>query len=248
MNWQALYHAKQAEIRQLARLVPSEVSPSIRSFAQYVTTHKQEPAVIAALKRADPERKSAWTEYDVVALAQECDEAEVGAIAVYTEPSVFGMSLGDMRTIAAAVSAPVLRLDLILHANQILHSRLYGADAVLLVAAALDLPTLTRFITVAGSAHIAAVVAVQTRSELEQALAAGALLLGISSPSGTLDVAQLSELAPLAPPQKTLIALDPIRSVNDYTALQGRVDAALVSEALLEAVDVRAALADLTGR
>ena len=55
MNWESLRAAKQAEIRQLATVQLSEVTPSIRSFAQSVTTHKQDLAVIAALKRTDPQ-------------------------------------------------------------------------------------------------------------------------------------------------------------------------------------------------
>ena len=248
MNWESLRAAKQAEIRQLASVQLSEVTPSIRSFAQSVTTHKQDLAVIAALKRTDPQTGRSWAGRDLVSLAQECDDAEVGAVAVYTEPSVFGSSMDDLRAIAAAVSAPALRLDLVLHPHQIHHARLCGADAVLLCAGAVDVPTLADLVTVASSAHVAPVVAVQTQTELEQALAAGAFILGIASPSGVLDLAHIDALAALVPPQKTVIALDEIRTPEEYAALQGKVDAVIVSNLLLDAADVGVALADLTGR
>jgi len=246
MNWELLRAAKQAEIRQLTDMRLSEVTPSIRGFTQYVTTHKQEPALIAALKRADPRTGRAWPDRDLVTLAQECDDAEVGAVAVYTEPTVFGSSMQDLRAVAAAVSAPVFHLDLILHPAQIHHARLYGADAVLLVAGAVDVATLTSLVTVASSLHVAPVVAVETAAEIRQALAVGAFLLGLTSPSGVLDLTLVDALVAEIPVQKTVIVLDEIRTSEEYAALRGKVDAVLVSEAVLDAPEVDAGLKSLT--
>jgi len=245
--WESLRAAKQEEIRQLTDVQLSEVTPSIRSFAQYVTTHKQDLAIIAALKREDPLSGRSWPGRNLVSLAQECDDAEVGAIAVYTEPSVFGTSMEDLRAISSAVSAPVLRLDLILHPGQIHQARLCGADAVLLCANAVDAATLDSLVTVASSLHVVPVVAVQTQAELGQALAAGAFILGITSPSGILDLAHLNTLAAQVPSQKTIIALDEVRTSEEYAALRGKVDAALVGNMILDAADVSAALTDLAG-
>jgi indole-3-glycerol phosphate synthase len=246
MNWKSLYAAKQAEIRQLADLRVSEVTPSVRSFSQYVTTHKQELALIAALKRTDPRIGRTWHDRDLVILAQECDDAEVSAVAVYTEPTVFGSSPQDLQAIASAVSAPVLQLDLILHPAQIHHARLRGADAVLLVAGAVDVTTLTSLVTVASSLHVAPVVAVETSAEIRQALTAGAFLLGLTSPSGMLGLALIDTLAVEIPVQKTVIVLDEIRTPEEYAALRGKVDAVFVSELVLDAAEVDAALRSLT--
>lgn len=246
MNWKSLYAAKQAEIRQLADMRLSEVTPSVRSFSQYVTTHKQELALIAALKRADPRTGRTWPDRDFVTLAQECDDAEVGAVAVYTEATVFGSSLQDLRAIAAAVSAPILQLDLILHPAQIHHARLHGTDAVLLVAGAVDAATLTNLVTVASSLHVAPVVAVETPAEIKQALTAGAFLLGLTSPAGVLDLALIDTLAAEIPVQKTVIVLDEIHTPGEYAALRGKVDAVVVSELVLNTAEVAAALKTLT--
>ncbi len=226
----------------------SEVTPSIRNFAQYVTTHKQDLAFIAALKRVDPQTGRSWNDRDLVALAQECDDAELAAIAVYTEPSVFGTSLDDLRAVSVAVSAPVLRLDLVVHPTQIYQARLCGADAVLLCADAVDTATLTNLLTVASSAHVTPVVAVQSEAEVEQALAAGAFILAIASPSGQVDLAQIDALIALIPAQKTTIALDEIRTPEEYSALQGKVDAVLVSSIILDSSAVDAALAEIDGK
>ncbi len=248
VDWKSLRTAKQAEIQQLAGVQVSEVTPSIRNFAQYVTTHKQDLALIAALKRIDPQTGRSWHDRDLVVLAQECDDAEVGAIAVYTEPSVFGTSLDDLQAVSVAVSAPVLRLDLIVHPAQIHHARLCGADAVLLCAGAVDTATLTNLLAVASSTHVTAVVAVQSEAEVGQALAAGALILGIASPSGLLDLAQIAALATLIPTQKTTVALDEIGTLKEYSALQGKVDAVLVSNLILDTSEVSVTLAKICGR
>jgi indole-3-glycerol phosphate synthase len=246
MNWELLRTAKQAEIQRLAGVQVSEVTPSIRNFAQYVTTHKQDLAFIAALKRADPQTGRSWNDRDLIALAQECDDAEVGAVAVYTEPTVFGTSLDDLKVISAAVSAPVLQLDLILHPAQIHHARLYGADAVLLHAGAVDTATLSDLVNTANSTHMTPVVAVQTQAELEQALAAGAFVLGITSPPGALDLPYLAKLAAGVPPQKAVIVLEEISTAEEYAALRGKADAVLVGNMILDSSEVSAVLTELS--
>jgi indole-3-glycerol phosphate synthase len=247
-QWESLREVKQKEIRQLIGTQLSEVTPSIRDFAQYVTTHKQDLAVIAALKRTDPRSRHSWVERDLVAVAQECDDADVGAVAVYTEPSVFGTSLNDLKMVSAAVSAPVLCLDLILHTVQIHQARLHGADAVLLWAAAVDAASLATLVAVAGTVHVTPVVGVQTQAELEQALTAGAFLIGVASPpSERLDATHIAALAAQVPQRKTIIALNEISTLEEYTALQGIVDAVLVGNRLLDAADVSVALTEMTG-
>lgn len=257
MNWESLREAKSAEIAQLASLSLSEVTPSIRSFGQYVTTHKQELAFIAAIKRIDPHTGRRWEEADLVAFAEACDDAEVGAIGVYTEASVFGTSLEDLQAVSDAVTAPMLRLDLVMHTRQIYQARLCGADAVLLCASILDTEgqaeTLANLLTVATSAHVTPVVAVRTEAEVEQALTAGAFVLGITSPPGKygkIDMKQIERLTPLIPQQKTALALDEAATADECAALQGKVDAVLVGNMLLDAPDVEALLvrlASLTG-
>lgn len=250
MDWESVREAKAAEIAQLASMSLSEVRPSIRTFAQYVTTHKQELAFIAAIKRIDPHTGRRWEETDLVALAQVCDAAEVGAIGVYTEPSVFGTSLEDLHAISDAVTVPMLRLDLVLHARQIYHARLCGADAVLLCSRVLEPDSLTNLVSVAISSHVTPVVAVQTEAEVEQALSAGVFVFGIASPSdksGKPDLKQIERLTGLIPRQKTVLALDEVASADECAALQGKVDAVLIGNMLLDTPDVEALLARLTG-
>lgn len=245
MDWQALRAAKDAELERLAHLPLSEVSPSIRAFGQHVTTHKQELALIAALKRIDPHTGRSWLQADLMAVARACDEAEVGAVGVYTEPSVFGTSLEDLRTVSEAVSASLLRLDLVVHPRQIYHTRLCGADAVVLWAGGLKPDILTRLVSVADSSHMTPVVVVQTPAEVDRALSAGAFVLGISSASGRIELKQIEQLGALIPPQKTVLALDEAATADECAALLGKVDAVLVGNMLLDAPDVGALLTSL---
>ncbi len=245
MDWTALRVAKEAEIQRLAATRLSEVTPSIRDFTQFVMTQKQELALIPALKRMDPDTGQSWPDLDVVALAQECDATEAGAIGVYTEPSIFGTSSKDMRAISDRVTTPLFALDLVLHESQIHYARLCGADAILLWVGAVDAPTLERLIITAHSIHVVPVVMAQTPDELSQALAAEAFIIGLAAPNGKLDVAHVAALAAQVPPRTTLISLDELTTAEDAAALFGTVDAALVSNCVLDATDVEGTLAEL---
>ncbi len=246
MDWTALKAAKEADSQQGAAASLSEATPSIRDFSQFVATQKQELSLIPALKRADPDTGQAWPELDIVALAQACDDTEVGAIGVYTEPSLFGTSSDDMRTISERITTPLLALDLVLHDSQIHHARLCGADAILLWAGALDASTLARLMTTARSIHVAPVVMAQTSDELRQALATESFIIGLASPNGNLDLAHISALAAHVPRQKTIISLDELSTPEEADALLGEVDAALVSHSVLDAANVEGSLTELT--
>ena len=245
MDWAALRAVKEADSQQRAAAPLSEITPSIRDFSQFVTTHKQELGLIPALKRTDPATGQAWPDLDIVALAQACDDTEVGAIGVYTEPSLFGASGDDMRTISERVTTPLLALDLVLHDSQLHQARLCGADAVLLWAGALDASTLARLMTTARSIHVAPVVMARTSDELRQALATGSFIVGLASPSGKLDTAHVSALAAHVPRQKTVISLDELSTPEEADALLGQVDAAIVSHYVLDAADVEGSLSSL---
>lgn len=248
MDWAALRAVKEADSRQGAAAPLSEVTPSIRDFSQFVTTQKQELGLIPALKRVDPDTGQAWPELDLVALAQACDDTEVGAIGVYTEPSLFGTSSDDMRAISDRVTTPLLALDLVLHDSQIHQARLCGADAVLLWAGALDAPTLARLMTTARSIHVSPVVMARTLDELRQALATESFIIGLASPNGKLDTTHVSALAAHVPRQKTIISLDELSTPEEADALLGQVDAALVSQRVLDTADVEGSLTELMKR
>lgn len=250
MDWAGLRAAKEAELGHLASPRLSEVTPSIRDFSQFVTTHKQELALIPALKRRDPDTGTSWPQLDLCELARACDacdEVEVGAIGVYTETSLFGASYDDLRAVSDVVGAPLLALDLALHEHQVYSSRLYGADAVLLWGGSVDHATLEGLMVAAASVHVVPLVMAHTPHQVDQALAAGAWVVGLASPVGTFDAGHIAALAAHVPPRQTCVCLDEIATAQDAASLSGVVDAVLVSQRVLDTADVAGALARLRG-
>jgi hypothetical protein len=122
---------KNAEIDVLSGLNLTEVTPSRRDFAMFVATQKSGITLIPRLKRADPDTDQAWPGLDLVSLARQLDDTEVGALAVATA-GYYGTSIGDLPAVAEAVTAPILRDDLCFHRLQIFQARLHAADAVII--------------------------------------------------------------------------------------------------------------------
>lgn len=235
---------KQAELADLAALSLTEIVPSRRDFTQFVATQKQSIALVARVQRANPATGGAWPGLDVAAFARACDDAEAGALAVRTA-AVFGANIADLDTVVAAVSAPVLHDDLCLHQPHVYQARLHGADAVVLPADALDGAAVRELAAVATSLHMASVVEVGGDAALAAALALPTACLGLScaGAGGRADVQRVRALAAGVPRHRTVLLLDEVAALDDLLALAGVIDAAVVGDALLDAVDPAAALA-----
>jgi indole-3-glycerol phosphate synthase len=239
----ALLAEKEAEIRDLAHQSVSEVAPSRCDFTMFVATQKAHLALVPRLQRADPQTGGAWPGCDLVELARACDEADAAAVAVATA-AAWGASVDDLRAVAAAVTAPVLRDDLCLHPSQLYQSRLCGADAVILPAAHLDAGDLRALMTTAASMHMASVIEVSTAGELDPALALAPACIGLrcTRADGWADLDATSALAARIPAARTVLLLGEVASLVDLTPLRGRIDAAVVGDALLAAPDPAAAI------
>jgi indole-3-glycerol phosphate synthase len=227
----------------------NQVAPSRRDFTLFVATHKQGIAVVPRLKRLDPETGGAWPGIDLTEMAGALDDADTAAIAVSTARR-HGGSLADLRAVADAVTAPVLRDDLIVDARQLYDSRLGGADAVVLPAAYLGGDRLRELAAVAASLHMAAIVEVTAAADvkLASALANACIGLRCNAGSGFADLGTVAALARSIPAQRTVVLLDEVRGLDELLALKGLIDAAVVGDALLAAGDAGAAIADFTRR
>ena len=137
--------------------------------------------VIAECKRRSPSRGVLRAAYDPVAIAVGYEKAGAAAISVLTEPGFFDGSLDHLAAVRAAVKTPLLRKDFIVDEYQLLEARAAGADAILLIVAALDDRTLVSLSKAARDLELAALVEVHNTDECRRAIAADATIIGVNN-------------------------------------------------------------------
>jgi indole-3-glycerol phosphate synthase len=220
-----------------------------RPFAQALA---QGPglSLIAEHKRRSPSAGAIREDLQLEDVLAAYERGGAGAISVLTETTSFGGSLEDLERARAATSLPLLRKDFIVDPYQLLEAAAAGADAILLIVAALEPPQLASLRERAQELGLAALVEVHNAQELDTALDAGAELIGINNRDLTtlqVDVGTSLALAPRVPPGHTIVAESGFttRAELDELAAAG-VDAALIGEALMRSADIEAACRALT--
>jgi indole-3-glycerol phosphate synthase len=203
-------------------------------------------AIIAECKAASPSRGTLVRDYVPASIATAYETAGAAAVSVLTEPARFGGSLAHLAAVRAAVRLPLLRKDFIVDEYQLLEARAAGADAVLLIVAALTQDELGALHERARDLGLAALVEVHDEHELERALAAGARIIGVNNRdlrTLRVDLRTSLRLAPLLPADVTAVAESGIGSAADLVRLRAAgYHAALVGERLVTAGDPGAAL------
>ena len=137
--------------------------------------------VIAECKRRSPSRGVLRAAYEPVTIARGYEAAGAAGISVLTEPGFFDGSLDHLVAVREAVKTPLLRKDFIVDEYQILEARAAGANAILLIVAALNDADLVRLARFTESLSLAALVEVHDATECDRALAAGATILGVNN-------------------------------------------------------------------
>jgi indole-3-glycerol phosphate synthase len=205
--------------------------------------------VIAEAKRRSPSRGILRDDYDPAAIARAYEASGAAAVSVLTEPTFFDGSLDHLRAVRAAVSLPILRKDFVVTPFQIEEAAASGADAVLLIAAALGAPELTTLLAAARTGGLDALVEVHDRAELDRALESGAAIVGVNSRNlRTLDVdvRVFDALAPHLPDGVVAVAESGLKAGADVARLRSlRYDAFLIGERFMGSADPGAALAAL---
>jgi indole-3-glycerol phosphate synthase len=208
-----------------------------------------EVAVIAEVKRASPSKGALAAIADPAALAMDYESGGAKIISVLTEQRRFGGSIEDLAAVRDAVQVPVLRKDFIVSSYQLWEARAYGADLVLLIVAALEQNALVSLVERAASIGLVPLVEVHTMAELDRAIDAGAVVLGINARNlATLEVDRgvFAELAPSVPQGIIKVAESGVRGTHDLLAYAAAgADAVLVGESLVTGKDPRSAVADL---
>ena len=220
---------------------------NIRSFKGALAKHK--PSVIAEVKRASPSAGIIRESFDAVEIARQYQKSGAAAISVITEVHHFQGGLESLARIRWNTQTPLLRKDFIIDPYQILEARHAGADAVLLIAALLDTESLRRFRGEAERLGMDALIEIHNEPELQQALDAGATLIGVNNRDlRTFEVSQevSLSLARLLPHSVLAIAESGIRTADDVRRLSDAGYAGfLIGDQFMRAPSPGAALSEL---
>lgn len=205
--------------------------------------------VIAECKRRSPSKGVLRHDYDPRTIAEGYARAGAAALSVLTEPTFFDGALAHLTAVRDAVSIPLLRKDFIVDEYQLLEARAAGADAVLLIVAALDTASLARLHREAARLELAALVEVHDATELERALDAGAEIIGVNNRNlRTLEVNVTAsrDIAALLPAHVTAVSESGLKSADDVSELRGLgYHAFLIGERFMTTADPGGALAAL---
>jgi indole-3-glycerol phosphate synthase len=234
----------------------------LRALAQDVRTNAEQHAlraalsergrinIIAEIKRASPSKGEIRAQVDPALVARQYEAGGAVAISVLTEEDRFRGSLDDLRAVRRAVALPVLRKDFIFDEYQLYEAAAAGADALLLIVAALDDARLKRLISITeDELRMDALVEVHTLEELSRAQACGATLVGVNNRdlrSFEVSLNTSIELAQSAPPGLTLVSESGLRSAADLHRLRALgYSGFLIGETLMRADKPDMALREL---
>jgi indole-3-glycerol phosphate synthase len=206
---------------------------------------------IAEVKRRSPSKGELDPDLEPDLVAKEYVAGGAACLSVLTDAEFFGGSVSDLQVAREASGLPVLRKDFTVQEADIVDARLMGADAVLLIVAALNDDELRRFLARAEALGLAALTEVHDEEELDRALAAGSKLVGVNQRDlRTFEVDQdrARSLAPRIPPDVIAVAESGIRDGDDARRLADvGYDAILVGETLVRSADRPAELRNLIG-
>ncbi len=208
-------------------------------------------SLIAEHKRSSPSAGMIRADLELADVVAAYGRAGARALSVLTEEGRFGGELADLAAARAASGLPILRKDFIVEDYQVHEALAGGADAILLIVAALEAGRLAVLDALAGQLGLATLVEVHNAAELEVAIALGAGVIGINNRNlATLqvDLETTYELLAKVPADTLVVAESGFRSHAELERLEAAgVDAVLIGEALMRAPDIEAATRELLG-
>lgn len=208
--------------------------------------------IIAECKRRSPSRGVLRADYDPAAIAVDYERAGAAALSILTEPTFFDGSLEHLAAVRDAVRLPLLRKDFVVDSYQLLEARASGADAVLLIVAALGDTELRTLLSAARAFGLAAVVEVHDEADVDRAMEAGAEIIGVNNRNlRTLEVdINVSERCAARIPRSVVaVSESGIKTPHDVTRLQTLgYRAFLIGERFMTAAQPGSALAEFLSR
>jgi indole-3-glycerol phosphate synthase len=245
-----------AEVEERRAKVPlakverqAQAAPAIRDFK--AALQRPELAVIAEMKAKSPSAgQLARGGYRPSTIAETYAKAGAAALSVLTQGSRFGGVPEHLALARQAVRVPVLRKDFVTDPYQVFEARAYGADAVLLIVAALEEVQLRELLALVRRLGMAALVEIHTTRELDTAIAVGADIVGINHrnlKTLSVDTGLTARLRPRVPSGTVLVSESGIRDASDARRMRAvGADAVLVGEALMGSDDPRTLIREMT--
>lgn len=226
-------------IELLAKLGPT------RDFATAISKPDR-INIIGEIKRASPSAGIIRKEFDVSDIAAKLAEGGVSAISVLTEEKYFQGDLYNLitvyRSVNRSVNIPILRKDFILDEYQIYESRVYNADAILLIVSILSDEQLKQYLLLCKKLSLAALVEVHSEEDLKRALSVNADIIGINNrnlDNFSIDINRTFKLRRLIPEDKIVVCESGIKTNEQIIKLEeNRVNAVLIGETLMRSGDI----------
>lgn len=211
----------------------------------------KEIAFVCEIKKASPSKGVITREFPYIEIAKEYEKAGANAISVLTEPYYFKGSNRYISDIKPHISIPILRKDFIVDEYMIYEAKIIGADAVLLICAILDDESLKKYLELAHSLGLSALVEAHDEDEVRRAISAGARIVGVNNRDlrdFTVDMNTSLKLRKLVSGDCIFVSESGISTREDIEVLEEKdVDAVLIGEVLMKSKDKKRKISALRG-
>jgi len=228
---------KTVSLNELAMQLVSDDRKCL-NFAEALKSTDEKPRIIAELKKASPSKGMICPDLDPAKFAKELEDGGASALSVLTEEHYFKGSIYNLQQAKAGVSIPILRKDFIVDPYQIAEAKLIGADAILLIASALEKETYTCLFEYAKKLGLYVLTEVHNFNELDMVLDAGAEVIGVNSRNlhtFKVDLNVTKEIITKIPDSYVKVAESGVKTGGDIRMLlQAGADAFLVGETLMK--------------
>lgn len=225
--------------------------PSDTGFPFEAALRQQDFNFICEVKKASPSKGIIAEHFPYLDIAKEYEVAGAAAISVLTEPDFFKGDKKYLQEIASTVKIPVLRKDFIIDEYQIYQAKVWGASAILLICACLDVPTLTKFRELADSLGLSSLVEAHDENEVQMAIDCGARIIGVNNRNlkdFTVDVQNSVRLRNLVQDDVIFVSESGLETPEDIQVLrENNIGVALMGETFMRSPNKVEKLAYLYG-
>ena len=225
--------------------------PTDTGFPFEAALRQQDFNFICEVKKASPSKGIIAEHFPYLDIAKEYEVAGAAAISVLTEPDFFKGDKKYLQEIASAVKIPVLRKDFIIDEYQIYQAKVWGASAILLICACLDVPTLTKFRELADSLGLSSLVEAHDEHEVQMAIDCGARIIGVNNRNlkdFTVDVQNSVRLRNLVEDDVIFVSESGLETPEDIQVLRdNNIGVALMGETFMRSPNKVEKLAYLYG-